>query len=285
MAASRPDSAADPFNTAPNTPSPPLGDLPPQNATRPSSYLSPESARTSVVNNSDPTGPESASENIGSIASSRPGSQFDAQLQPDPQPHTPDPTGFSLPELDGVLLPPRASFFQSQTPETGSTPRESIVHTVSTEGLGAALLIPKVEGSAIPVPEAGTKLESGLPLANEAAAPGSDLSGEPVKRKPFLTRRFTWIALFALAIALIVLAVILPVYFTVIKPKNLSSNGPGSSSGSGGSGSGSGPPIQSPGGATTGGNGSIVTTSDGSTFTYINPFGGYCKYPSQIPLR
>ena len=164
----------------------------------------------------------------------------------------------------------------------GGTPRKSIVHTVSTEGLGAALLIPKVEGSAIPVPEAGTKLESGLPLANEAAAPGSDLSGEPVKRKPFLTRRFTWITLFALAIPLIVLAVILPVYFTVIKPKNLLSNGPGS--GSGGFGSGSGLPIQSPGGVTTGGNGSIVTTSDGSTFTYINPFGGYCKYPSQIPL-
>ena len=114
MAASRPDSAADPFNTAPNTPSPPLGDLPPQNVTRPSSYLSPESARTSIVNNNDPAGPESASENIGFIASSCPGSQFDAQLQPDPQPHTPDPTGVSLPELDGVLLPPRASFFQSQ---------------------------------------------------------------------------------------------------------------------------------------------------------------------------
>lgn len=290
MSASRPDSVADPFSTAPNTPVPPLGDLPlPQNAPRPSSYLSPETARTSVVVSNDPTGPETAGEGIGSTTSSRSGSRL-AQLQPDPQPQTPDPTSTSLPELDDVLLPPRASFFaQSQTPEMVDTPRESIVHTVSTEGLGAAPLIPKVEGDPMSAPETGIKPEGDFALADEAAAapassPDSGLSSEPVKRKPFFTRRVVWISLFALAIALIVLAVVLPVYFVVIKPKNLSTSSPGSGGSGSGSGSGSGPPIGSPGGATSGGNGSIITTSDGSTFTYINPFGGYCKYLSQIPL-
>jgi len=284
MSASRPDSVADPFSTAPNTPVPPLDDLPhPQNAPRPSSYLSPETVRTSVVTNNDPTGPETTGEGTGSATSSRSGSQL-AQLQPDPQPQTPDPTSTSFPELDGVLLPPRASFFaQSQTPEMGGTPRESIFHTVSTEGLGAAPLIPKVDGGPMSAPETGIKPEGDYAFADEAAAahapapsPGSGLSSKPVKRKPFFTRRLVWISLFALAIALIVLAVVLPVYFVVIKPKNLSTSTPGS--GGSGSGSGSGPPVSSPGGATSGGNGSIVTTSDGSTFTYINPFGGYCKH-------
>ncbi|KAL4079041.1 glycoside hydrolase family 5 protein [Scleroderma citrinum] len=184
MAASRPDSVADPFNTAPNTPFTPQGSLPNAPSPKPSSYLSPETARASIMVNNDPTAPEVA-----------------------------------------------------------------------------------------------TAHESSL---------DSEQSGEPIKRKPFFARPLVWFSLFALAIVLIVLAVVLPVYFVVIKPKNLSSSGgsgSGSGSGSGGSGSGSTPPLGSPGGATSGGNGSIVTTSDGSTFTYINPFGGYWVADPNAPFN
>ncbi|KAF8589506.1 glycoside hydrolase family 5 protein [Ramaria rubella] len=77
-----------------------------------------------------------------------------------------------------------------------------------------------------------------------------------------------------LTFILVVLAVILPVYFLVIRPKqhhstdNLTS--PAGSTSIPASG-------QIPGlaGAVTGGDGSLVTSSDGSTFTYHNPFGGY----------
>lgn len=84
----------------------------------------------------------------------------------------------------------------------------------------------------------------------------------------------------ALALAIIILAVILPVYFTVIKPKN-SHDSPASVPGSvhnpdnhNGSSTGSSPVL------TTGGDGSTVTTDDGSTFTYTNKFGGFCEYLS-----
>jgi hypothetical protein len=38
--------------------------------------------------------------------------------------------------------------------------------------------------------------------------------------------------------------------------------------------------------ATTGGDGSTITTSDGSTFTYTNKFGGFCtSFPVFVFLR
>ncbi|KAG8878635.1 hypothetical protein FRB98_006024 [Tulasnella sp. 332] len=84
-----------------------------------------------------------------------------------------------------------------------------------------------------------------------------------------------------LILAIIIIAVIVPVYFKVIKPHNSSASssdtagkgGGGSSSGGGGSSTSSGAaPI--PTGAITGGQGSLITTDDGTTFTYMNPFGG-----------
>lgn len=38
---------------------------------------------------------------------------------------------------------------------------------------------------------------------------------------------------------------------------------------------------ESPSGALSGGNGSLITTEDGTTFTYVNNFGGFCAF---LPL-
>ena len=95
-------------------------------------------------------------------------------------------------------------------------------------------------------------------------------------------RSVVLVALLLAALALVIVAVIVPVYFTVIKPKlNLSSK-----SNSSGGGSGSNPKSGGPGGSTpspvssnstTGGDGSTIHAADGTTFTYHNPFGGFCK--------
>ncbi|KAF8525997.1 glycoside hydrolase family 5 protein [Hysterangium stoloniferum] len=84
-----------------------------------------------------------------------------------------------------------------------------------------------------------------------------------------------------IALIVVVLAVILPVYFVVIRPKqntnsNLASVPTGAPSQSANA-----PTPTSSGGSQTsaglviGGDGTLVTASDGSTFTYRNPFGGY----------
>ena len=86
-------------------------------------------------------------------------------------------------------------------------------------------------------------------------------------RRSLFRRPIFWFAV-AAAIVVVVLVVILPVYFTVIKPKNNTSTG----GGNGGDGPGA------PNGLTTGGDGSTVTTDNGTRFTYHNPFGGFCPY-------
>lgn len=77
-------------------------------------------------------------------------------------------------------------------------------------------------------------------------------------------RRLYWILGAIAAIVVIVLAVVLPV---VLIHKNKKSNSSQSASPTANP--------HSPTGATTGGDGSLVTTADGVTFTYNNSFGGY----------
>ncbi|KAG6382083.1 glycoside hydrolase family 5 protein [Boletus reticuloceps] len=116
----------------------------------------------------------------------------------------------------------------------------------------------------------------------------SEASATPVlpgnlgsSRKPSIVRRpICWIiALVALIIA--AAAVVIPVYFFVIKPRSNPSSSSTSSS--------SPPGTSSPGptgkSLTTGGNGSVITTSDGTTFTYINNFGGSWVYDPKDPFN
>ncbi|KAH7909647.1 glycoside hydrolase family 5 protein [Hygrophoropsis aurantiaca] len=146
---------------------------------------------------------------------------------------------------DQVLGPPRASYL-SPTPETADTPRGSYLSPDNSSPL---------------LPEEQKR-------ENDAYAEIPQAS--PLKKRSIFGRPLFWlIALIVLAI--VVLAVVLPVYFVVIKPHQNNASGGGSNSPTG---SGTGNP-GSPTGATTGGNGSVIVTSDGTTFTYINPFGGF----------
>ena len=80
-----------------------------------------------------------------------------------------------------------------------------------------------------------------------------------------------------IVVTLVAVAVVIPVYFLVIKRSTQVQPHTGKSQP---------PPSGSSNPATTwGGNGSTVTASDGSTFTYINPFGGYCKCCHGFPRR
>ncbi|KAI6036772.1 exo-beta-1,3-glucanase [Pisolithus microcarpus] len=86
----------------------------------------------------------------------------------------------------------------------------------------------------------------------------------------------------ALAAAVVVIAVVVPVYFTLVKPKSdaAASSTTTSNPASPSSTSGTGSPT-----AVTGGNGSKVTTEDGTTFIYSNPFGGFWYWDPNDPFN
>jgi hypothetical protein len=156
---------------------------------------------------------------------------------------------------DDIREPPRAPFLApSAVPLDSDSPRESSYLTPTLNGSGALLN--------------ATKLET---YAEDAITPASSKS----------KRRSVILVVFLVALVLILIAVVVPVYFTVIKPKKnvANSNSPGVEPGpnsGGGSGGGSTPSPGSPT-AITGGDGSTIHAADGSTFTYKNSFGGFCK--------
>lgn len=102
------------------------------------------------------------------------------------------------------------------------------------------------------------------------------------------SKKSPWIKILAglLLLILIVIAVLVPVYFKVIKPNN---NAVESNSGSGGSGTSSGTAPEAtqsstPQIAITGGDGSTVTTETGK-FVYNNSFGGFWYYDTKDPFK
>lgn len=158
----------------------------------------------------------------------------------------------NTPPQDASLLePPRVSYLE-QTPESvGASSRGSFaLHSGSN-----TLLTPHEKR-----------------FSEAYATPGHpDPAPSPTRKRSILARPIFWL-IAILAFAVVVLAIILPVYFLVIKPHSShSSSTSGGPSGTGGPGS-------SGNDLTTGGNGSRVTTSDGTTFTYINNFGGFCEF-------
>ncbi|KAF9239593.1 exo-beta-1,3-glucanase [Melanogaster broomeanus] len=90
----------------------------------------------------------------------------------------------------------------------------------------------------------------------------------------------------SIAAALVVIAaVIVPVYLTVVKPKSSNNNAATSSpsaspTSTSGNGTGSGTVA-----VVTGGDGSKITTEDGTTFTYQNPFGGTWYWDPNDPFN
>ncbi|KAL0946390.1 hypothetical protein HGRIS_012619 [Hohenbuehelia grisea] len=120
-----------------------------------------------------------------------------------------------------------------------------------------------------------------------AAQPGGTDGDSPRRRK----RLPLILGVIAGLIALI-LIIVLPVYFTVIKPKNnvntaaASPASSGSSSDSGNSGSGNSEPGKpATAAAFTGGDGSTIIKEDGSTFTYSNKFGGFWVSDPKDPFN
>ncbi|KAK0212093.1 glycoside hydrolase family 5 protein [Desarmillaria ectypa] len=110
----------------------------------------------------------------------------------------------------------------------------------------------------------------------------NDTYSDSERNTPSKRRGLAFWLICAAALVIVVLAVILPVYFTVIKPKH--NNKDSSQSSTSGDNSSSAPETpqgngttnpQSPTGAITGGDGSIVALADGSSFIYNNSFGGY----------
>lgn len=106
--------------------------------------------------------------------------------------------------------------------------------------------------------------------------------------QPPRKKRTALLALVALGVlAVVVLAVILPVYFKVIKKKdaNTGSNSAGSTGDNTNDPAGSPTPTSTPTRATSGGDGSTVTTEDGTTFTYSNNFGGFWVHDVDNPYN
>ncbi|KAI1792509.1 glycoside hydrolase [Ganoderma leucocontextum] len=119
------------------------------------------------------------------------------------------------------------------------------------------------------------------PLENDAhygegasLATHSDKDANP-RPKSKRRRLYIWLAVGLLAIIVIVLAIVLPIVLTS-KGHSGSTSDSNSSHGNGPGGRGGSPANpESPTGAVTGVDGSIVVMSDGTSFTYTNKFGGF----------
>jgi hypothetical protein len=166
-----------------------------------------------------------------------------SEVPPASDTSTPPGVHTHLPIAASFLEPPRASLLASDT----STPRDSYVPPSLNNS--THLLAEKQTGSDVEEPS------------------------QTEKRKP-LFKRPLFLVLALLALLIIAVAVVVPVYFVVIKKHT--SNASAASSG-GGSSTSSAPGSSPTAHATTGGDGSIITTETGETFTYRNPFGGFCE--------
>ncbi|CCA73562.1 related to EXG1-exo-beta-1,3-glucanase (I/II), major isoform [Serendipita indica DSM 11827] len=102
-------------------------------------------------------------------------------------------------------------------------------------------------------------------------------------------KKIVFWALTALALAIIAAAVVIPVYIFVIKKKDNSGGGSGSNSGHSNTGHGGNNNNNNNNNQDTtvtwGGDGSIVTKEDGSTFRYNNTHGGYWVFDPKNPLN
>ena len=173
--------------------------------------------------------------------------QFDHYRSDGHRPVTPDQPAFDQP-----LLPPAGLHIE---PSIGpSTPRDSYA---MNSAANSAPLLPGIR-------------EKGF----TGAGPYTPRKSQPLYKKPLV-----WI-LGVVGIALIAAAVIVPVYFTVIKPKNNSVTGgtggnPNNNNGS----NPTDPPTnhKPPSTGISGGDGSTIKADDGTEFTYSNPFGGICE--------
>lgn len=109
---------------------------------------------------------------------------------------------------------------------------------------------------------------SSLPDNNNDLSDHSQSRISSLSRKKTLSRRL--VIFIAVICAFIIIATVLPIYLSVTRAKREArlANSP--------LGAGTSNNPESPTGATTGGDGSIVIMEDGTEFVYQNMFGGFC---------
>ncbi|CAE6377307.1 unnamed protein product [Rhizoctonia solani] len=142
-----------------------------------------------------------------------------------------------------------------------------------------------------PYGEAGTPSPRGTTPSqyrddpNEKVAPVETGYGEATSKRS--RRPWFWLLIGLIALAVIIVAVIVPVYFKVIKPNNNAAQSSGSNPSPGSSTASAAEPTQSeaPQVLITGGDGSRVTTDAGNTFIYNNSFGGTWYYDAKDPFN
>lgn len=178
---------------------------------------------------------------------------FTPQESPRIASHTPLPAGD---DFDPSTLTPRPAFLSDGT----DSPRNSSLRN----------------SYASP----GTPTESGMLLANKESMISSDDDMGPTRalaEQPSRRRRSLLILIALLILVVILIAIIVPVYFTVIKPKTNSAAAGTTKAAS--PTSSSTPKTPTNHGPFSGGDGSTVRASNGSTFTYVNKLGGICECP------
>lgn len=94
------------------------------------------------------------------------------------------------------------------------------------------------------------------------------------------SKRGLIIAASILAAVIVLIAIVVPIYFVMVKPKSSSNNSSVSTSSPTTS---SGQPSSTV--VVTGGNGSTITMEDGTTFTYLNSFGGTWYWNPEDPFN
>jgi hypothetical protein len=168
----------------------------------------------------------------------------------------------SLLALDTMPLgPPRASFF---------SPGPSIGGGSSRESRALSATIPEADKEDFTPAQSATLLQTG----KDSESPPSRLAA---RTAPFY-RRPVWLAIALGTLVVLVLAIVLPV--TLTHKSNGQSNKLGSNSGSGTGSSGNPSPTGNPktsSNATSGGDGSTIISGN-TSFTYSNPYGGFCEF-------
>ncbi|CCM06308.1 uncharacterized protein FIBRA_08559 [Fibroporia radiculosa] len=185
-------------------------------------------------------------------------------------------------------------------PSTPSYRASAATNELAAEGQGPFATPPDVLDAASPfAPVAATDAyvgsgqRSGLGGADAAVAPitkeaahssdealagsGTVAGVKGYGKRPWYKRPLIWLGAF-IALAVVVLAVVLPVWFVAVKPHRDNSSSAASSKGSSAN-------PESPTGATSGGNGSTVVMADGTSFTYVNNFGGFWVYDPANPFN
>ena len=184
----------------------------------------------------------------------------------------------------------RDSYASSNYQGAGGSVNSS-VYALNPGGAGAGAPGAGVRSSAY---LAGYRDDPNADEFDDASSPGGSPGGAASPAPEYLAekraayappaakkKRWIWVA--GLAGLCLLIAIVVGVYFGVVKKGNSSGSSSSSDSSSGSSGNSSSGSTSTL--AITGGDGSTVTTESGTTFTYQNSFGGYWYYNPEDPFN